>query len=172
MQQQLDQSRTVFGGNGEGGLGLKCICEISRDRKMRSEDGPPGSASGPGPARLPALNVKGGLSAHSARKVQEFLDQNFTRKIALAEMAAVCGLSSYHFVRAFSRTFRVPPHQYVLDLRLDFAERLLAESGMTIADIAHLSGFSSQSHFTTVMKKYRRLTPLQARFGKLNSKLR
>ncbi|WP_245266260.1 helix-turn-helix transcriptional regulator [Mesorhizobium japonicum] len=87
-------------------------------------------------------------------------------------MAAVCGLSSYHFVRAFSRTFGVPPHQYVLDLRLDFAERLLAESRMAIADIAHLSGFSSQSHFTTVMKKYRRLTPLQARFGKLNSKLR
>ncbi|BAV47577.1 transcriptional regulator [Mesorhizobium loti] len=114
--------------------------------------------------------MKGGLSAHSARKVQEFLDQNFTRKLALAEMAAVCGLSSYHFVRAFSRTFGVPPHQYVLDLRLDFAERLLAESHMTIADIAHLSGFSSQSHFTTVMKKYRHVTPLQARFGKLNSK--
>ncbi|WP_284268560.1 helix-turn-helix domain-containing protein [Mesorhizobium huakuii] len=172
MQPQLDQSRIVFGGNGEGDLGLNSICEISRDRKMRPDDGPPGSASGPSPARQPALNVKGGLSAHSARKVQEFLDQNFTRKIALAEMAAVCGLSSYHFVRAFSRTFGVPPHQYVLDLRLDFAEKLLAETHMTIADIAHLSGFSSQSHFTTVMKKYRRLTPLQLRFGKLNSKLR
>lgn len=122
--------------------------------------------------RQPALNVKGGLSARSARRVQDFLDENFTRKIALAEMAAVCGLSPYHFMRAFSRTFGVPPHQYVLDLRLDFAERLLADSRMAIADIAHLSGFSSQSHFTTVMKKYRQVTPLQMRVGKLNSKVR
>ena len=122
--------------------------------------------------RQPALNVKGGLSARSARRVQDFLDENFTRKIALAEMAAVCGLSPYHFMRAFSRTFGVPPHQYVLDLRLDFAEKLLADSRMAIADIAHLAGFSSQSHFTTVMKKYRQVTPLQARLGKLNSKFR
>ncbi len=138
----------------------------------RRDDDSAGSASGANSAQQPALNVKGGLSARSARRVQEFLDQNFTRKIALAEMAAVCGLSPYHFMRAFSRTFGVPPHQYVLDLRLDFAERLLAESRMTIADIAHLAGFSSQSHFTTVMKKYRQVTPLQARVGKLNSKIR
>lgn len=122
--------------------------------------------------RQPALSVKGGLSVHSARRVREFLDENFTRKIALAEMAAVCALSPYHFMRAFSRTFGMPPHQYVLDLRLGFAERLLADSRMTIADIAHLAGFSSQSHFTTVMKKYRQVTPLQARVGKLNSKVR
>ena len=119
-----------------------------------------------------ALTTKGGLSVRSARRIQEFLNQNFTRKLALAEMAAVCGLSPYHFVRAFSKTFGAPPHQYILDLRLDFAERLLAENRMTIADIAHLSGFSSQSHFTTVMKKYRQVTPLQARAGKLNSKVR
>ena len=114
--------------------------------------------------------MKGGLPAHSASKVQEFLDQNFARKLALAEMAAVCGLSPYHFMRAFSRTFGMPPHQYVLDLRLDFAERLLAGSRMAIADIAHLAGFSSQSHFTTVMKQYRGVTPLQARVMKVNSK--
>ncbi|MET2830938.1 AraC family transcriptional regulator [Mesorhizobium shangrilense] len=120
----------------------------------------------------PALNVKGGLSVRSARRVQEFLNENFSRKLALAEMAAVCNLSSYHFVRAFSRTFGAPPHQYVLDLRLDFAEGMLADSRITIADIAHLSGFSSQSHFTTVMKKYRGVTPLQARLSKINSKVK
>ncbi|MGX7874717.1 AraC family transcriptional regulator [Mesorhizobium sp. ORM6] len=122
--------------------------------------------------RQPALNVKGGLSTRSARRVQEFLGENFTRKLALAEMAAVCELSPYHFMRAFSRTFGMPPHQYVLYLRLDLAERLLADNRMTIVDIAHLAGFSSQSHFTTVMKKYRQMTPLQARIHKFNAKVR
>ncbi|WP_244661859.1 helix-turn-helix transcriptional regulator [Mesorhizobium huakuii] len=157
---------------------------------MRRDDGSPGWVSGTNSARQPALNVsarqpalnvsarqpalnvKGGLSLRNTRRVQEFLSENFTRKLALAEMAEVCGLSPYHFMRAFSRTFGMPPHQYVLDLRLDLAESLLADSHMTIADIAHLAGFSSQSHFTTVMKKYRQVTPLQARAGKLNSKVR
>ncbi|WP_404927705.1 helix-turn-helix domain-containing protein [Mesorhizobium sp. ORM16] len=139
---------------------------------MRRDDESLERTSGTNPARQPLLNVKGGLSVHSARKVQEFLNENFSRKLALAEMAAVCGLSSYHFVRAFSKTFGMPPHQYVLDLRLDFAERLLADSRMTIADIAHLSGFSSQSHFTTMMRKYRQVTPMQARVAKSNAKIR
>ena len=79
--------------------------------------------------------------------------------------AAVSGLSTYHFIRAFSKTFAVPPHQYVLDQRLDFAENLLLDGRMSIAEVAHLAGFSSQSHFTTVMKKYRGVTPSQARPG-------
>lgn len=139
---------------------------------MPGDDGFPGSVSGINSARQPALNAKGGLSLRGARRVQEFLRENFTRKLTLAEMAAVCGLSPSHFVRAFSRTFGVPPHQYVLDLRLDLAERLLADSRLTIADIAHSCGFSSQSHFTTVMKKYRQVTPLQARVEKFNAKVR
>ncbi|AZO44997.1 AraC family transcriptional regulator [Mesorhizobium sp. M7D.F.Ca.US.005.01.1.1] len=172
MRVRFDQSRIVFHGNGEGGLGLNFIWDVSGDQKMPGDDDSPGSAFGTNSARQPTLNAKGGLSVRSTRRVQEFLDENFTRKLALAEMAAVCGLSPYHFVRAFSRTFGMPPHQYVLDLRLDFAERLLADSRMTIADIAHSSGFSSQSHFTTVMKKYRQVTPLQARMGKFNAKVK
>lgn len=109
------------------------------------------------------MNAKGGLSANRARQVQEFLKQNFSRKLSLAEMAAVCDLSPYHFARAFSKTFGISPHQYVLMLRLDFAEKLLADRRMPITDIADLSGFSSQSHFTTTMKKYRNATPRQVR---------
>lgn len=109
------------------------------------------------------MKAKGGLSAHRARQVQEFLNQNFSRKLSLAELAAICGLSPYHFVRAFSKTFGVSPHRYILGLRLDFAEKLLADRRMSITDIADLSGFSSQSHFTTAMKKYRNTTPQQVR---------
>lgn len=117
----------------------------------------------------PTLSVKGGLPLRTARKVQAFLNENFCRKLALAEIAAVSGLSTHHFVRAFSKTFGAPPHRYVLDLRLDFAEGLLLDGQMKIADIAHLAGFSSQSHFTNVVKKYRGLTPLQTRASKARS---
>jgi len=115
------------------------------------------------PGRAPNLDVKGGLSASATRRMQSFLQENFSRKLALAEIAAISGLSTYHFIRAFSKTFGVPPHKYVLDQRLDFAEGLLVAGSMSIVEVAHLAGFSSQSHLTTVMKKYRGITPSQAR---------
>lgn len=130
---------------------------------MRRNDDLPAWLAEIPPERRPLLNAKGGLSISCTRLVLQFLSKNFSRKLSLAEMAAVCDLSPYHFTRAFSRTFGVPPHQYILILRLDFAETLLADRRMSITDIADLSGFSSQSHFTTTMKKYRNATPQQLR---------
>lgn len=109
--------------------------------------------------------MRGGLSVRAARRVREFLDENFSRKLSVAEVAAVSGLSPHHFIHAFTKTFGVPPHQYVVGRRLAFAEELLVGGNLTIEEVAHLSGFSSQSHLTTTMKKYRQLTPKQVRRG-------
>ncbi|WP_292231112.1 AraC family transcriptional regulator [Mesorhizobium sp.] len=137
---------------------------------MRRDDDLPARFSEVASDRRPLLNAKGGLSARHTHQIQQFLKENFSRKLSLAEMAAVCDLSPYHFVRAFSKTFGVSPYQSVLLLRLDFAEKLLTDSRMSITDIADLSGFSSQSHFTTMMRKYRHVTPQQLRTGQRRSR--
>lgn len=134
-----------------------------QEAELRRDDDLPARFSEVASDRRLLLNAKGGLSARHTHQIQQFLKENFLRKLSLAEMAAVCDLSPYHFARAFSKTFGVSPYQCVLLLRLDLAEKLLAESSMPITDIADLSGFSSQSHFTTMLKKYRRVTPQQVR---------
>lgn len=106
---------------------------------------------------------KGGLSRQSAQKLQKFLSINLTRKISVDELAALAKLSPKHFTQAFSRTFGMAPHRYLLDLRLDHATRLLSDEVMTIAEVAYLSGFSSQSHLTAAMRKYRGTTPTRFR---------
>ncbi|WP_404924866.1 helix-turn-helix domain-containing protein [Mesorhizobium sp. ORM16] len=106
---------------------------------------------------------KGGLSRQSARKLQEFLSINLTRKISVDELAALARLSPKHFTQAFNRSFGMAPHRYLLDLRLDHATRLLSDRDMTIAEVAYLSGFSSQSHLTAAMRKYRGATPTRFR---------
>ncbi|MGK9167607.1 AraC family transcriptional regulator [Inquilinus limosus] len=113
--------------------------------------------------RVPPPVVRGGLPARSARQVQEYLAESFSRKVSVAELAAVAGLSPHHFIQAFTRTFGEPPHRYVIGLRLTFAEKLLVEGELTIAEVAYLSGFSSQSHLTTAMRKYRQTTPRKIR---------
>jgi AraC family transcriptional regulator len=108
-------------------------------------------------------NLKGGLSASSARRVQEFLDENFSRPLSVVELADVAGLSRRQFIQGFTRTFGESPHQYLVRMRLAFAEELLVKGNLTIAEVAYLSGFSSQSHLTSVMKQYRRMTPAKVR---------
>jgi AraC family transcriptional regulator len=110
-----------------------------------------------------AAKAKGGLSARAAARVVDFLDENFTRKLSVAELAAVSGLSPRHFIQAFTQTFGEPPHRYLVKRRLAFAEELLVKGDLTIPEVAHLSGFSDQSQLTTTMKKYRQMTPMQMR---------
>ncbi|WP_245305014.1 helix-turn-helix domain-containing protein [Rhizobium leucaenae] len=114
--------------------------------------------------QLPSLN--GGLSAKSARRVQEYLREHFTEKVHVAELAAVAGISPNHFIVRFAKTFGMPPHRYLINLRLDMAEQLLAEGELSIAQIAYMTGFSDQSHLATTMKRYRGKTPTELRFSR------
>lgn len=109
---------------------------------------------------------KGGLSAKSARRVREYLREHFTEKIQVAELAAVAGVSPNHFILSFARTFGMPPHRYLINLRLDMAEQLLVEGGIAIAEIALMTGFSDQSHLSTTMKRYRGRTPMELQLSR------
>jgi AraC family transcriptional regulator len=113
--------------------------------------------------RKPPLVIRGGLGASVARRLQDYIENNLSRSLPVAELAGIAGLSVRHFIQAFTRSFGEPPHRYVVDQRLAFAEKLLTRGDLTIAEVAYQSGFSSQSHLTTTMKKHRQKTPLQVR---------
>ncbi|WP_234827236.1 helix-turn-helix transcriptional regulator [Sinorhizobium meliloti] len=114
-------------------------------------------------AAKPLKPVDGGLSTIAANRIREYLHEHFRRKLTISELAATCGLSPGYFTQAFAKTFGIPPHRYVLERRLDFAEKLLVGTQLPVAEIAFLSGFSSQSHLTTMMKTHRDKTPRQFR---------
>jgi AraC family transcriptional regulator len=106
---------------------------------------------------------KTGLSVHVADRVRDYIQENLARKLSVSELAGICNLSRGHFIQSFTKTFGVPPHRYLLARRLEFAERLLQETDIPIREVAVLSGFSSQSHFTGTMKMHRQNTPSQLR---------
>lgn len=116
--------------------------------------------------KKPSASIKGGLSSGSARRVREYLSEHFTRKVHIAELASIAGVSPNHFIIRFARTFGMPPHRYLINLRLDFAEKLLVDGDFAIAEVAYMAGFSDQSHLAATMKKYRGKTPTELRFGR------
>ena len=76
----------------------------------------------------------------------------------LQDLAALAGLSEYHFLRLFRRRFGLPPHQYLLQLRVEDATRRILEG--TPPGLAALeAGFADQSHFTRVFRSIRGVPP-------------
>lgn len=96
-------------------------------------------------------------------RIVDFMHEHLAERISVATLAAVAGLSPSHFLHAFSATFGRTPYKYLLDLRLAHAERLIVETQLPLTAIAEASGFSGQSHLTTIMQRYKSVTPGQLR---------
>lgn len=106
----------------------------------------------------------GGLSAVHRRRSLELITERLGENLSLADLAAECELSPFHFARAFKVTFGFPPHEYQLQLRVARARTLLGqETGRTIADIASELGFADESHFRRHFRRIVGTTPRRFR---------
>ena len=78
--------------------------------------------------------------------------------VSLDSLAGLVQLSKSHLVRLFRTQMGLPPHAYLLRIRVSRACSFLA-AGMPIAEAAHAAGFADQSHLTRHFKYYLGLTP-------------
>ncbi len=106
---------------------------------------------------------KGGLPGHRLRRVVEYINEHLEQDLSLAEIAAAAGMNPYHLSRAFKQEVGLAPHQYVLRRRVERAKTLLAETELTIVEVAFRVGFQSQSHFTNIFRRLTGLTPMAFR---------
>jgi len=106
---------------------------------------------------------RGGLAPGALRRVREHVEKNLTEKLRTEDLATVAGLSPGHFNRAFKQSTGQPPHQYVLQRRVDVASELLEKTDRTLADIALDVGFADQSHFSRTYTSVTGETPSACR---------
>ncbi len=96
------------------------------------------------------------------RAVCEYLSKHATEQISLDMLGEIAGLSKYHLLRAFTKEMGITPYSYLETIRIDRAKTLLRQ-GVPSAEVALASGFSDQSHFTNVFKRFIGITPGQYR---------
>jgi AraC family transcriptional regulator len=111
------------------------------------------------PRTSSAVSRAKGLTERQLSIATSLMRERLQEGLSLAELATSVGLSESHFARAFRTRMGVPPHRYLMGLRLDQAQRLLRASDMSIAEVATYSGFSSQEHLTRVMRAWLDVTP-------------
>src|SRR5262249_18015533 len=88
-----------------------------------------------------------------------FLDANAHEPLDLETTAREAGLSPFHFLRMFSRTIGVTPHQYLVRARLRRAARLLADRDRAITDVALDVGFGDLSNFVRTFHRAAGVSP-------------
>lgn len=94
----------------------------------------------------------------SVARATEYLRDCLGEKIDLEALAAVAGLSKYHFVRCFKKQTGLGPLQYQMQLRLLEARRRLRRQQHSLQIVGEL-GFYDQSHFINAFRKVMGVTP-------------
>ncbi len=112
-----------------------------------------------------SLPMRGGLAAWQQRRIVEFIEEHLADDFPLATLANLAQLSTYHFARAFKRSFGIPPHRYHTNRRIVRARALLADPKTSVAEVALELGFSGASAFTATFRRTMGQTPTDYRRG-------
>ncbi|CAE6779012.1 HTH-type transcriptional activator RhaS [Paraburkholderia aspalathi] len=97
--------------------------------------------------------VPGSLSRIQWERVKDYCFSHLSDKITLDELAALCSLGRFQFLKQFRQTIGMTPHAWLLRLRLERACALLSRSSQAIATVAQEVGFYDQSHFNRAFRQ-------------------
>lgn len=97
-----------------------------------------------------------------------YIDENFSSRIHLAEIASAANLSPTYFHKLFKAYTGKTPNDYLLDMRLSKAKEMLTGTTKSVEEIAFSCGFTSQSYFNAFFKKKTGITPLSFRKRELS----
>jgi AraC-like DNA-binding protein len=89
-----------------------------------------------------------GLLAH-LRRARDHIDRQYQLPLDLDQLAAVAGVSKYHFVRSFEATYGETPIRYLTRRRIERAQDLLRAANLTVTEVCMLVGFASLGSFSS-----------------------
>jgi AraC family transcriptional regulator len=107
-----------------------------------------------------------GLQPRERRRAVEaalWIDAQAEQPMTLDDMARQAGVSSFHFLRLFSKTVGATPHQYLVRARLRRAARALAQGDRPVTEIAYAVGFGDLSNFVRSFHRAAGMSPSRFR---------
>ncbi|WP_050762528.1 helix-turn-helix transcriptional regulator [Brevundimonas subvibrioides] len=107
--------------------------------------------------------TRGGLTARQLGVVREHVEARLDRPIRNADLAALTGLSPFHFARSFKESMGMPPAGWIRLRRLTVAQRLLVQPERSITDVAAAVGYDSPSRFARAFRDATGVSPSQFR---------
>lgn len=101
--------------------------------------------------------------SENIKKVIDYMNENFTVGVSCTELSELIKIDKYRFIRSFKAQTSKTPYEYLLDLKIEKAKKMLRMNDYSITEISMLCGFSSHSHFTSTFKKKTGMSPTKYR---------
>ncbi len=95
--------------------------------------------------------------------VKRYIDQHFKESLTLEQLAEEGHMNKYYLAHVFKREYGVSPINYMISRRVEESRYLLAETDLSLSQIAQILGFSSLSYFSQVFRKTQGVSPAEFR---------
>lgn len=104
-------------------------------------------------------HVGSGVESSRILRVKQYVNDNYSKPLRLAELADLVGMSPVSFSRFFRQNTGRTISDYIVDIRLGFAARMLVDTSKNISEICYECGFNNISNFNRTFKSKRKYTP-------------
>ncbi len=101
------------------------------------------------------------------RRARDHVDRAYAEPLDLDALAAIAGVSRFHFHRLFTATYGLTPAAYVSQRRVERAQDLLRATNLSVTEVCHAVGYTSLGSFSTRFRQIVGEAPseFQARWG-------
>ncbi|MFX0558282.1 helix-turn-helix domain-containing protein [Maribacter sp. CXY002] len=86
-------------------------------------------------------------------KVEAYIRKNLKEPLKILDLAEIAGFNATKLKRDFKKVYGMPVFKYITALRMEVAQSLIAQNGVSIAYAAYEVGYSNPQHFTTAFKR-------------------
>jgi len=104
-----------------------------------------------------------GTGNRQCAAVKRYIDIHFKEALTLEQLADEAHMNKYYLSHAFKKEYGVSPIYYMTSCRIEESKYLLAETDLSLSQIAQLLGFSSLSYFSQVFRRTQEKSPMEYR---------
>ena len=101
----------------------------------------------------------GARNAHLAGAIR-IMETSIEEQVSPSDIASELGISTRQLERLFGRYLNCSPKKYLIELRLQKAQRLLVQTELSVTEVAMACGFNSSGHFSRAYRAQFGISPM------------
>lgn len=102
-------------------------------------------------------------AVHAVSKLIDYIKENYNQPLNNDMLSSMTGYHEYHLNRLFCKHTGTSVHQYILNIRINEAKKLLLNTNLSLSSISEQIGFNSNTYFSTYFKRVIGISPLEFR---------